>query len=68
MAEEKKEETGGIGNKCEYPSNMAAFVTITGGSREQRLRDRNYSKTAHAVGPTDDTPPLLDISMVHRIF
>lgn len=59
-------ESAGIGGKCELVP-FGGFVSITGGTREQRLSAREYGKAAHN-SPPDDTPPLLDISMIRRVL
>lgn len=45
---------GGIGCKREELPTMGAFSELTGGTREQRLYARNYSKTDHASKPDPD--------------
>lgn len=61
-------ECSGIGGKYECPpGGLWGFTEHTGGTLLQRLHDRNYSKEAHAVSPSD-VPPLLDISMLNRVL
>lgn len=74
----------GAGGKCETLDGLWHKPnTITGGSADQRLRDNNYCKTAHAehakkkntIGGLlgdmlNDTsgPPYLNTSKPHRVF
>jgi hypothetical protein len=58
---------GGIGCKREELPTMGAFSELTGGTREQRLYARNYSKTDHASKP-DPYPDTTDSNSRRIVF
>lgn len=47
----------GAGGKREQLDGLWGFTTITGGSRDQRLRGNNYCKDSHAKYENDKNNP-----------
>ena len=53
---------GGIGCRQESLPTGGSFITLTGGTLEQRRFSREYGKTAHASAP-DDFPDVTENSL-----